>query len=89
MRGLTTYSAAALHGFGTAYVLPSPEKTDFSSSLIVDSYLSTEVAEFYWVNWELFLVEWQGTFTTGDAKFEFFQITTGGRKDGQPIPALN
>ena len=22
MKGLTTYSAAALHGFGTAYVLP-------------------------------------------------------------------
>ncbi|OBT82617.1 hypothetical protein VE02_07969 [Pseudogymnoascus sp. 03VT05] len=68
MKGLTTYSAAALHGFGTAY-------------------LSTEVEEFYWVNWELFLIEWQGSFNTGDAKFEFFQISTGGRKDGQPIPS--
>ncbi|KAL5346415.1 hypothetical protein ACLOAV_008686 [Pseudogymnoascus australis] len=67
MKGLTTYSADALHGFGTAY-------------------LYTEVKEFYWVNWEYFLIEWQGTFNTGDAKFEFFQVATGGRKDGQPIP---
>ncbi|EHK25851.1 uncharacterized protein TRIVIDRAFT_32329 [Trichoderma virens Gv29-8] len=50
--------------------------------------LATEIKEFYWVNSASFLIEWQGDFNTGKAQFEFFQITTGGRVDGQPITAL-
>ena len=52
------------------------------------SVLATEAEEFYWVNSASFLIEWQGDFNTGKAQFEFFQITTGGRIDGQPITAL-
>ncbi|KAL6786383.1 hypothetical protein J3E68DRAFT_432936 [Trichoderma sp. SZMC 28012] len=53
-----------------------------------NAILATEAKDFYWVNSATFLIEWQGDFNTGKAQFEFFQITTGGRLDGQPITAL-
>ncbi|KAA8645635.1 hypothetical protein EYZ11_003470 [Aspergillus tanneri] len=51
--------------------------------------LRTDVKEFFWVNKEVFLVEWDAHFNTGLAQFEFSTITTGGRKDGQPIKAFD
>ncbi|KKP00484.1 hypothetical protein THAR02_07397 [Trichoderma harzianum] len=53
-----------------------------------NAILTTEAKDFYWVNSATCLIEWQGDFNTGKAQFEFFQITTGGRLDGQPITAL-
>ncbi|KAL7949258.1 hypothetical protein V8C42DRAFT_361839 [Trichoderma barbatum] len=53
-----------------------------------NAVLATEAQGFYWVNSATFLIEWQGDFNTGKAQFEFFQIATSGRVDGQPITAL-
>lgn len=52
------------------------------------STMKTDVPAWEWVNWATFLIEWEGSFNTGRAKFEFFHITTGGRRDGKPIPGL-
>ncbi|KAK3187469.1 hypothetical protein K4F52_003816 [Lecanicillium sp. MT-2017a] len=52
------------------------------------SNLQTNVEEWDWVNWATFIVEWQGSFNTGKATFELMHVTTGGRRDGKPIPAL-
>jgi hypothetical protein len=41
-----------------------------------------------WINYAMFVVEWQGDFNTGLADVEFFELRTGGRIDGQPIKAL-
>ncbi len=48
----------------------------------------TDVAQYSWVSWETFLVEWTGEYYTGTAEFEIFSIASGGRKDGKPIKAL-
>ncbi|KAA8645238.1 hypothetical protein EYZ11_012807 [Aspergillus tanneri] len=50
--------------------------------------LKTDIEEFYWVNKEVFLVEWEGNFNTGLAQFELSTLTTGGRKDNQTIKAF-
>lgn len=50
--------------------------------------MKTTVPEYDWVNWATFLVEWEGLFNTGRVSFEIFEVKTGGRRDGKPIPAL-
>ncbi|KAE8372269.1 hypothetical protein BDV26DRAFT_298019 [Aspergillus bertholletiae] len=52
------------------------------------AFLATDLEEFYWVNGEVFLVEWEGNFMTGLAQFQLSTITSGGRKDNQTIKAL-
>ncbi|KAH7144126.1 hypothetical protein B0J13DRAFT_622705 [Dactylonectria estremocensis] len=50
--------------------------------------LVTTIKELEWVNYAMFIAEWQAEFGTGTAEIEIFSITTGGRKDGKPIKAL-
>ncbi|KAJ6437274.1 low molecular weight phosphotyrosine protein phosphatase [Purpureocillium lavendulum] len=50
--------------------------------------LMTDAAQYSWVSWENFLVEWTGEYYSGTAEFEIFSIKSGGRKDGKPIKAL-
>ncbi|KAH8654202.1 hypothetical protein BGZ61DRAFT_524296 [Ilyonectria robusta] len=50
--------------------------------------LLTDIDDLDWINYEMFIAEWQADFQTGTAEIEIFSITTGGRKDGKPIKAL-
>ncbi|KAJ6785888.1 hypothetical protein PWT90_07914 [Aphanocladium album] len=50
--------------------------------------METDNEKYDWVNWAHFIVEWQSAFATGQAEFQISQVTTGGRRDGKPIPAL-
>ncbi|KAH7141098.1 hypothetical protein EDB81DRAFT_858136 [Dactylonectria macrodidyma] len=50
--------------------------------------LITTIKELEWVNYAMFIAEWQADFGTGTAEIEIFSISTGGRKDGKPIKAL-
>lgn len=36
----------------------------------------------------MFIAEWQGNFEKGNAVIEIFELTTGGRIDGEPIHAV-
>ena len=40
------------------------------------------------LNWRSFVVEVEGDFRTGKALFDIFELSTSGRRDGQPTLAL-
>jgi hypothetical protein len=50
--------------------------------------METGIEDLAWVNYAMFVGEWQSSYDTGLAKLEIFEISTGGRLDGETIPAL-
>ncbi|KAL4881804.1 hypothetical protein BJY04DRAFT_217873 [Aspergillus karnatakaensis] len=50
--------------------------------------IQTAIEDLIWTNYAMFVVEWMADFFTGLGEAEIFHITTGGRVDGKPIPAL-
>ncbi len=53
-----------------------------------DVRFSSGEEEFLDLNFRSFVGELLGSFSTGDAAIDVFELETGGRKDGQEIPAL-
>lgn len=84
--GSTVYEKD-LHGFGYAYVLSS--RDDILKTNPLTSKLETDAPCLRWINTAMFVAEWHGVFFRGSGtKVEIFQISTGGRLDGQPIHAI-
>lgn len=50
--------------------------------------LETTIPELEWINYAMFIAEWQADFFSGIGETEIFEVNTSGRRDGQPIPAL-
>jgi hypothetical protein len=48
----------------------------------------TGVAQVEYVDYDMYIVEWMGSFDTGRAEGEVFRVESGGRIDGEPIKAL-
>ncbi|OJD14855.1 hypothetical protein AJ78_04831 [Emergomyces pasteurianus Ep9510] len=49
--------------------------------------LSTQTPGLEWINTAMFFAEWQGKYGGRGAQIEFFELTTGGRLDNEPIHA--
>ncbi|PGH04193.1 hypothetical protein AJ79_07171 [Helicocarpus griseus UAMH5409] len=52
--------------------------------------LETAIEKLKWINYGMFVAEWVGNTNsgTGNAKLQVFEIASGGRTDGKPIPAI-
>ncbi|EER42906.1 conserved hypothetical protein [Histoplasma capsulatum H143] len=48
---------------------------------------STDIKDLKWVNTAMFVAEWQGRYGGRGAEIEIFELTTGGRVDGESIYA--
>lgn len=49
---------------------------------------STDLEQFRYTNYGTYLAEWTATFDVPGAAVDVFEVTSGGRIDGQPIMAL-